>query len=67
MSVLAVPDGGLHLASSDTSESLPMQAFGITLNDSLIEDMINCVQSGKQIELFLGSNPVSCFLVIALF
>lgn len=59
MSVLAVPDGGLHLESSETSEFLPMQAFGITLNDSVIEDMINCVQSGKQIQLLLGNNPVS--------
>ncbi|KAM0808121.1 hypothetical protein AB5N19_08463 [Seiridium cardinale] len=57
MPVLAVPDGGLLLDGLDTSEFLPMQAFGITLNDNVIEDMINCVQNGKQIELFLGNNP----------
>ncbi|KAI1844789.1 hypothetical protein JX265_011326 [Neoarthrinium moseri] len=57
MSVLAVPDGGLHLGSSDASELLPMQAFGLALNDGVIEDMIRCVQNGQKIELFLGSNP----------
>ncbi|ETS74785.1 hypothetical protein PFICI_13269 [Pestalotiopsis fici W106-1] len=57
MSPMTIPDGGLHLESSESSDSLPMQAFGVTLNDSLIEDLINCVQKGTQIELFLGSNP----------
>ncbi|KAH8195167.1 hypothetical protein TruAng_010673 [Truncatella angustata] len=57
MSVLAVPDGGFHLEGSEASEFLPMQAFGIALSDSVIEDMINCVQNGSQIELFLGNNP----------
>ncbi|KAF7541270.1 hypothetical protein G7054_g776 [Neopestalotiopsis clavispora] len=57
MSPMTVPDGGLHLESSEPSDSLPMQAFGVTLNDSLIEDLINCVQKGSQIELFLGSTP----------
>lgn len=60
MSVMAIPDGGLHLESSEMSESLPMQAFGITLNDLVIEDLISCIQSGKQIELHLGNSPVSC-------
>jgi hypothetical protein len=44
-----------------------MQAFGITLNDNVIEDLINCVQNGKEIELFLGNNPVSATLVVFLF
>lgn len=57
MSVMAIPDGGLHLESSEMSESLPMQAFGITLNDLVIEDLISCIQSGKQIELHLGNSP----------
>ncbi|KAI1501166.1 hypothetical protein F5X99DRAFT_210431 [Biscogniauxia marginata] len=58
MSVLAIPDAGLQLDSSSSSRDfLPMQAFGITLNDSVIEDMIKCFQKGKDIELTLGSNP----------
>ncbi|KAI1334379.1 hypothetical protein F5Y15DRAFT_291413 [Xylariaceae sp. FL0016] len=58
MSVLAVPDAGLQLDSSARSaDFLPMQAFGITLDDSVIEDMIKCVQKGQDIELTLGNNP----------
>ncbi|KAI0126461.1 hypothetical protein BJ170DRAFT_406876 [Xylariales sp. AK1849] len=57
MSILSVPDTGLQLESSDSSDFLPMQAFGITLNDNVIEDMIKCVQNGQKIELFLGNNP----------
>ncbi|RYP61644.1 hypothetical protein DL770_009752 [Monosporascus sp. CRB-9-2] len=58
MSVLAVPNTGLQLESSAKSSNfLPLQAFGITLNDNVIEDMIKCVQNGDQIELSLGNNP----------
>lgn len=56
--MLALPDGGLHLESSYSSD-LPLQAFGITLNDSVIEDMIKCFQNGERIELHLGNSPVS--------
>jgi hypothetical protein len=56
--MLAIPDSGLLLESSD-SRDLPLQAFGITLNDSVIEDMIRCVQNGQGIELHLGNGPVS--------
>jgi hypothetical protein len=65
MSVLVIPDNGLQLESSDSSDFLPMQAFGITLNDSMIEDMIKCVQNGQKIDLVLGSNPVSRVLVLS--
>ncbi|KAI0009422.1 hypothetical protein F4779DRAFT_370847 [Xylariaceae sp. FL0662B] len=58
MSALTIPDGGLLLESSAKGKStLPMQAFGIALDDSTIEDMIKCVQKGQEIELTLGSNP----------
>ncbi|KAI1772619.1 hypothetical protein F4818DRAFT_424959 [Hypoxylon cercidicola] len=61
MSAITVPDAGLLLESSaNSSDYLPMQAFGITLSDSVIEDMIKCVQDGQEIELTLGSSP--CFL-----
>lgn len=60
MSILAVPESGLQLESSTKSSNfLPLQAFNIALNDSVIEDMIKCVQNGDQIELALGNNPVS--------
>lgn len=58
--VFNVPDGGLSLDSSARAMAgLPAQAFGITLSNSVIEDMIACVQNGGDIELSLGSNPVS--------
>ncbi|KAI8956521.1 hypothetical protein F5Y11DRAFT_342753 [Daldinia sp. FL1419] len=62
MAALAIPNAGLLLESSAaSSEFLPLQAFGITLNDSVIEDMIKCVQEGQEIELTLGSNPSLVF------
>ncbi|KAI0911121.1 hypothetical protein F4823DRAFT_561311 [Ustulina deusta] len=58
MSALIIPDAGLQLESSPSSRDfLPMQAFGITLNNSMIEDMIKCVQSGQNVELTLGGTP----------
>ncbi|KAI0107348.1 hypothetical protein F4776DRAFT_645604 [Hypoxylon sp. NC0597] len=58
MSALAVPETGLLLESSaNAGDYMPLQAFGITLSDSVIEDMIKCVQGGQEIELTLGSNP----------
>ena len=60
MPSLTIPEGGLQLESSPKSSNfLPLQAFGLTLSDNVIEDMIKCVQDGDQIELSLGSNPVS--------
>jgi RNA polymerase II elongation factor ELL len=60
MATLPVSDTGLVLESTASSGSaLPVQAFGLTLSDSLIEDMIRCVQDGDEIELTLGSKP--CF------
>lgn len=63
MAALRIPNAGLQLESSPgLRDSLPMQAFGIMLNDSMIEDMIKSVRSGQDVELTLGSSPVSSIL-----
>jgi RNA polymerase II elongation factor ELL len=62
--VLKISEAGLQLESSAKSmAALPMQAFAITLSDSVIEDMIECVQNGQDIKLSLGNNPVSGLLM----
>lgn len=56
--VLEVPDAGLLLESpANAGVALPLQAFAITLSDSIIEDIITCVQNGGSLELSLGSAP----------
>lgn len=63
MTTLRIPDAGIALEGSGSSIApLPAQAFAITLSDSVIEDMIKCVQSGEEIQLSLGNRPVSLFL-----
>ncbi|KAI1119227.1 hypothetical protein F5Y14DRAFT_126664 [Nemania sp. NC0429] len=58
MAALRIPGAGLQLESAPgAGGSLPMQAFGIMLNDSMIEDMIKSVQGGQQVELTLGTTP----------
>lgn len=58
--VLRVPDSGLALESSAKSTAnLPAQAFAVTLSDKAIEDMIQCVQNGQDIQLSMGDAPVS--------
>ena len=58
--VLKIPETGLVLDGSvRTMAGLPQQAFAVTLSDSVIEHMIECVQDGQDIQLSLGSNPVS--------
>jgi RNA polymerase II elongation factor ELL len=58
--VLRIPDAGLSLESSPKSRAaLPAQAFAITLSDNVIEDMIECVRNGQDIQLSLGDIPVS--------
>lgn len=58
--VLNISEGGVLLESSaKAAAELPAQAFAITLSGSAIEDMIACVQNGGDIQLALGSNPVS--------
>jgi hypothetical protein len=57
---LNIPESGILLESSASAMAgLPAQAFAITLSGSAIEDMIACVQNGGDIQLALGSNPVS--------
>lgn len=56
--VLKLPEAGLELESSARSmAALPLQAFAITLDDDILEDMIESFQNGKGIELSLGQNP----------
>lgn len=58
--VLRIPETGLQLESSvKAAETLPLQAFAITLSDNVIEDLIQCVQNGDDIRLSLGNVPVS--------
>jgi RNA polymerase II elongation factor ELL len=58
--VLNISENGVMLESSArASAELPAQAFAISLSGSVIEDMIACVQNGGDIQLALGSNPVS--------
>lgn len=58
--VVNIPENGISLESSaKVMAGLPTQAFAITLNDNMIEDMIKCVQDGGALQLSLGSTPVS--------
>ncbi|PNH45944.1 hypothetical protein VD0004_g2073 [Verticillium dahliae] len=58
MASLKVPDAGLQLEGSpDASVGVPTQAFALSLSDSVIEDMIRCVQNGEDIQLSLGNSP----------
>ena len=60
--VFNIPESGLALESSPRAMAgLPMQAFAITLSDSVIEDMIECVRGGQDIQLSLGSSPAFLF------
>lgn len=61
MPSLVIPESGLSLGSSRNAlSSKPgsiQDVFGLTLNDSVIEEMIRCVQNGKHIQLSLGEHP----------
>ncbi|KAI1179088.1 hypothetical protein F4777DRAFT_575438 [Nemania sp. FL0916] len=58
MAALKVTGAGLQLESSPAARDfLPLQAFGVTLDSSMIEDMIRSVQNGQDVELTLGSTP----------
>ncbi|KAK3983832.1 hypothetical protein QBC44DRAFT_254246 [Cladorrhinum sp. PSN332] len=55
---LNIADGGLALdGSAKAMAGLPMQAFGITLSDDQLEELIAITQNGGSIELSLGSDP----------
>jgi hypothetical protein len=65
--VMRIPDGGLRLESSaEATAALPLQSFAITLDDGLIESMIECVQNGRDLQLSLGNNPVSAASLLVL-
>lgn len=50
----------LQLGSSvDSMAELPQQAFALTLSDDVLEDMIESVRNGQEIQLSLGDTPVS--------
>lgn len=59
MASLTIPDAGLHLESSaKLANALPLQAFGITLSDSMIEDLIRSVQDGEDVGMVMGPELV---------
>ncbi|KAK0118047.1 hypothetical protein ONS95_012357 [Cadophora gregata] len=61
MPSLVIPESGLTLHSSQGSPSKagssPPDVFGLTLTDSVIEEMIRCVQNGKELQLSFGEQP----------
>lgn len=62
MPPLRVPGDGLLLSGSPgENQSFPSQAFAITLGDDVIGDLVRCAQNGGDIELSLGSSPVSFY------
>lgn len=70
MPPFTVPESGLLLGSRPNSakSDLPYtDIFTLSLDDSVIEDMIKCVHDGKSIQLSLGNDPVSdSFFIIAI-
>ncbi|TVY39063.1 hypothetical protein LOCC1_G006306 [Lachnellula occidentalis] len=61
MPSLVVPESGMSLSSSADAGSKPgsvvPEVFGLTLSDSVIEDMIKCFQNDKPLQLSLGEHP----------
>ena len=47
--------------------SVVPEVFGLTLSDSVIEDMIKCFQNDKPLQLSLGEHPVSFHIHFWLF
>ncbi|KAK1755003.1 hypothetical protein QBC47DRAFT_301341 [Echria macrotheca] len=60
--VVTIPDAGLVLESSAKAVAgLPTQAFAVSLSNSMIENMIECVKNGGDIQLSLGNSPAFLF------
>ncbi|KAI9047665.1 hypothetical protein LZ554_008376 [Drepanopeziza brunnea f. sp. 'monogermtubi'] len=60
MPSLHIPESGLPLGSSPGASSGKAggpDVLGLSLTDSIIEEMIKCVQNGKEIHLSLGEHP----------
>jgi RNA polymerase II elongation factor ELL len=54
-------------SSADSVAELPQQAFALTLSDDVIEDMIESVRNGQEIQLSLGDTPVSLTFMLPFF
>jgi hypothetical protein len=62
MPSLTIPVSGLSLGSSQSSANSHAKypdIFGLTLSDTVIENMIKCVRSKNGLQLSLGNDPVS--------
>ncbi|PBP17802.1 COM1 regulatory protein [Diplocarpon rosae] len=61
MPSLLIPESGMSLGVSSEASSKPASgapdAIGLTLTDAMVEEMIKCVQNGKNIQLSLGEHP----------
>lgn len=57
--MMLIAPNGLLVESTEATAGHPTQAFALTLSGNVIEDMIACVQNGGDIQLSLGSTPVS--------
>ncbi|KAH8813231.1 hypothetical protein F5884DRAFT_879400 [Xylogone sp. PMI_703] len=58
MPALVIPEAGMRLGSS-ASRPVPAvpEVFALTLSDAVVQEMIKCAESGKQIQLSLGDAP----------
>ncbi|CAG8982201.1 hypothetical protein HYALB_00003637 [Hymenoscyphus albidus] len=54
---LVFPESGVELRTSSTPTSAVPAVLGLSLSDSVLEEMIKCVQNGKPIQLSLGEHP----------
>jgi hypothetical protein len=63
--VLTVPENMQLLlgGSAGSTAELPQHAFALTLRDDVLEDMIQSVRNGQEIQLSLGDAPVSLVLI----
>lgn len=65
MTSLKIADAGWVLRSSSGDDgSLPLQAFGLTLDSGIVEDMIRAVQNSESVQLSLGKSPVCYFFLV---
>jgi hypothetical protein len=66
MNSLRIRDDGVLLQGPPGKNAgpLPAQAFTLSLNDSVIENMIKCYQDGQELSLALGASPVRAGLPV---
>lgn len=67
--VLQIPENLQLLlgGSADSMAELPQQAFALTLSDDVLENMIESVRNGQEIQLSLGDTPVSLASIVPFF